>query len=108
MATMQPDSPMEEAQEPAGMNEAAEGESDGTFYIEIAVHPDGTFTVGKEGSSYETAEEQGAEAAGETKEPGKDYQDVKSAMTAVLALIKGSEPVDQAGEKKAFAQGFAG
>jgi hypothetical protein len=104
-APIQPPMAPEMAQEEM-MEEPMEGESNGSRFIEIEIRADGTFRVGEESSSYEAAEEQGAEAAGETKEEGKSYPDIKSALTAVLALVKGTEPVDAAGEKSAMAEGF--
>lgn len=88
MMNMEPEDEMSEGAEPMGA-EMQEGESDGTYYIEIAVHPDGSFTVGVESAEYEAAEEQGAQSAGAQKEEGKSFDNVKDALQAVLDIVKG-------------------
>lgn len=111
MATM-PDDEMTEAPE-APDAEMQEGEvDDGSYCIEIKVMPDGTFTVGVESSAYEAAEEQGAEAAGESKEEGKSYGSIKEALTAVLDIVKNkgsasdSAPLERGMEKAQMSAGF--
>lgn len=92
--------------------EAMEGEDDGSYCIEIKVNSDGTFTVGVESASYEAAEEAGAEAAGEAKEPGQTYDSIKEALTAVLDIVRGngaatpSAPISKTNEQQAMMAGF--
>lgn len=92
--------------------EMQEGEDDGSYCIEIKVSPDGSFTVGVESSAYEAAEEQGAEAAGESKEEGKTYSSIKEALTAVLDIVKNkgqasdNAPLEKGMEKSQMAAGF--
>src|SRR5512137_363844 len=108
MASMSEEQVSEEAGEgvePMGA-EAAEGEGDGTFYIEIACKPDGTFEVGIEDSAYETAEEQGAENAGLSKPPTQSFASPKEALTAVLALMKGGQMQQPTDERAQMSAGF--
>lgn len=104
MATlpMTQDDEMSEAPEAAGA-EQAEGEGDGTFYIEVACHPDGSFTVSKESAESEASESgEGGEAA------GQEFSSAKEAITAVLALMKGGQMANKTDESAQMSAGFKG
>jgi len=107
MATLpmtQDDSMSEATESPeAAGAEQAEGEGDGTYYIEVACHPDGTFTVSKESAESEASESgEGGEAA------GQEFPSAKEAVTAVLALMKGGQMANKADESSQMAAGFKG
>lgn len=76
---MQPEAEMSEAPE---MGEEMEV-SDGSYTIELTVHPDGSIDVATESADTEAAEE------GMEPEPAT-YGSPKEALTAVLEIIKGS------------------
>jgi hypothetical protein len=101
-APMNPDDESMEAPEGAGA-EQAEGEGDGTYYIEVACHPDGSFTVSKESAESEASE---SGEAGEAA--GQEFSSAKEAVTAVLALMKGSQMQSKTDESSQMAAGFKG
>lgn len=105
---MQPDDEMMEAPE-APDAEMQEGEvDDGSYCIELTVHPDGTFTVESESAADEAAEGGESGEAGETG--GQTYSNLKEAMTAILDIVKGGdrEPsvIPKATERSQMSAGY--
>ena len=84
-----------------------DADDSGGYTIELEVSPDGKFTVSVESAAVENAEQPGSEAdEGDAGE--QEFSDIKSALTAILEIVKNDGKMQPQGADEAnFNAGYS-